>query len=232
MIYEPESKNILIYGDNKLVMDSLINQNWTGKINLIYIDPPFFTGNNFTINKEIAYRDTWNNITFYLEYMHERLVLMKELLADNGSIYVHLDWHAVHYVKVIMDDIFGYDNFRNEIVWCYRTGGASSKKNGFSKKHDTILLYSKNANFKFNKLKERVYYDKPFFTSLKDANGRYYADVFLRDVLQDKIKLVCNNEILTVNVKPVINVSSECLNFQTQKTRRTITNFDYGHYKS
>ncbi|MBT9159483.1 MAG: DNA methyltransferase [Dehalococcoidia bacterium] len=238
--YSKDWKNLLIWGDNKLVMSSLIKQGWVGKINLIYIDPPFFTGSDFTIRTKIgdeaiekepsiieerAYKDTWSGgIASYLEYMYERLVLMRELLAENGSIYVHLDWHAGHYVKVMMDEVFGPGGenklgFRNEISWCYRTGGAPSKEADFPKKHDIILFYSKNANPKFNKLKERVYYEKPFFTSLRDASGRYYADVLLRDVLQDKITLVLNNsKLLTVNVKPVINVSAECLNFLTQKS--------------
>lgn len=237
--YPRDWKNLLIWGDNKLVMSSLIKQGWAGKINLIYIDPPFFTGADFTIRTKIgdeqiekepsiieerAYKDTWSGgISSYLRYMYERLILMRELLADDGSIYVHLDWHVGHYVKVMMDEIFGYGTkgtpgFRNEISWAYRTGGAPSKDPEFSKKHDTILFYSKTQKPKFNKLKERVYYEKPFFTSLKDSSGRYYADVILRDVLQDEVILVLEkNNLLKVNVKPVINVSDECLNFLTQK---------------
>ena len=129
--YPKDWKNLLIWGDNKLVMSSLIKQGWAGKINLIYIDPPFFTGADFTIRtrlgderiekepsiiEERAYKDTWSGgIASYLKYMYERLVLMRELLAENCSIYVHLDWHVGHYVKVMMDEIFGYENFRNEI---------------------------------------------------------------------------------------------------------------------
>ncbi|HOJ16589.1 MAG TPA: DNA methyltransferase, partial [Caldisericia bacterium] len=119
--YPKDWKNLLIWGDNKLVMSSLIKQGWAGKINLIYIDPPFFTGADFTVRttvgdeqiekepsiiEERAYRDTWSGgIASYLKYMYERLVLMRELLAENGSIYVHLDWHVGHYVKVMMDEI-------------------------------------------------------------------------------------------------------------------------------
>jgi len=141
-------------------MSSLIKQCWAGKINLIYIDPPFFTGADFTVRTKIgdeeiekepsiieerAYKDTWSGgIASYLKYMYERLVLMRELLAENGSIYVHLDYHAGHYVKVMMDEIFGpggenKPGFRNEISWCYRTGGAPSKEAEFPKKHDIIL---------------------------------------------------------------------------------------------
>jgi len=236
--YPKDWKNLLVWGDNKLVMSSLIKQGWAGKINLIYIDPPFFTGADFTVRttvgdeqiekepsiiEERAYKDTWSGgIASYLKYMYERLVLMRELLAENGSIYVHLDWHVGHYVKVMMDEIFGYggtdkSGFRNEITWAYRTGGAPGKDPGFSKKHDLILFYSKSDKLKFNKFKERIYYEKAFFTPQKDDLGRYYADVILRDVLEDEINLVLDKELLKVSVKPVINVSTERLDFDTQK---------------
>ena len=169
--YPKDWKNKLIWGDNKLVMSSLLKQGWAGKINLIYIDPPFFTGADFTVRtklgderiekepsiiEERAYKDTWSGgIASYLKYMYERLVLMRELLAENGSIYVHLDWHVGHYVKVMMDEIFGYENFRNEIVWSYRTGGASIRS--WSQKHDIILFYSKTDKYTFNTQKEKAY---------------------------------------------------------------------------
>ncbi len=114
--YPRDWKNLLIWGDNKLVMSSLIKQGWAGKINLIYIDPPFFTGADFTVRTKIgdeeiekepsiieerAYKDIWSGgIASYLRYMYERLVLMRELLSENGSIYVHLDWHALHYTII------------------------------------------------------------------------------------------------------------------------------------
>jgi len=159
--YPKDWKNSLIWGDNKLVMSSLIKQGWAGKINLIYIDPPFFTGADFAVKTKVgdeeiekepsiieerAYRDTWNGgIASYLKYMYERLVLMRDLLAENGSIYVHLDWHVGHYVKVMMDEIFGYENFRNEIVWCYT--GPSRPLKDFPNKHDPILRYSKSDDY-------------------------------------------------------------------------------------
>lgn len=144
-------------------MSSLIKQGWTGKINLIYIDPPFFTGADFTIRikpgneqiekepsiiEERAYKDTWSGgIVSYLKYMYERLILMRELLAENGSIYVHLDWHVGHYVNVMMDEIFGYKNFRNELPWKYF--GPTSTSDNFPRKHDSILFYAKNAGIHF-----------------------------------------------------------------------------------
>lgn len=162
--YPKDWKNILIWGDNKLVMSSLLKQGWAGKINLIYIDPPFFTGADFTIRTKIggeqiekepsiieerAYKDTWSGgIASYLQYMYERLVLMRELLAENGSIYVHLDWHVGHYVKVLMDEIFGYENFRNEIVWVY-SGATSPGMKILARRHDNILWYTKSNEYIF-----------------------------------------------------------------------------------
>jgi len=164
--YPKDWKNILIWGDNKLVMSSLLKQGWAGKINLIYIDPPFFTGADFTIRTKIgdeqiekepsiieerAYKDTWSGgIASYLQYMYERLVLMRELLAENGSIYVHLDWHVGHYVKVLMDEIFGYENFRNEIVWFYKGGALTGVEKQYPRKHDIILFYTKSNEYVFN----------------------------------------------------------------------------------
>jgi len=159
--YPKDWKNLLIWGDNKLVMSSLIKQGWAGKINLIYIDPPFFTGADFTVKTNIgdeeiekepsiieerAYRDTWSGgIASYLKYMYERLVLMRELLAENGSIYVHLDWHVGHYVKVMMDEIFGEKNFINQIVW-RKTNSPKAQSVGFGTQHDMIFIYAKDGD--------------------------------------------------------------------------------------
>ena len=156
-------RNKLIWGDNKYIMSSLLHE-FAGKINLIYIDPPFATGADFSINiklgdlewtkeasviEEKAYRDTWGRgLDSYLQMMYDRLVLMRELLADNGAIYVHLDWHVGHYVKIIMDEIFGKENFRNELVWCYSGGGIP--QNEFPNKHDIMLWYTKSDSWVFN----------------------------------------------------------------------------------
>jgi len=134
-------KNQLILGDNKEVMQELLPA-LAGQINLIYIDPPFNTGKN-----RATYSDRWNSINDYLSFLRDRLQLMKQLLADTGSIYVHLDWHACHYVKVMMDEIFGYKNFRNEIVWNYATGGAGKRE--YAKKHDILLFYTKAESYNF-----------------------------------------------------------------------------------
>ncbi len=163
---EGEWKNRLIWGDNLLVMGSLLKE-FAGKINLIYIDPPFATGDDFSFEVQIgdgveiakepsamevkAYRDTWGKgLQSYLQMMYDRLVLMKELLADDGSIYVHLDWHVGHYVKILMDEIFGKDNFLNEIIWAYRKWNIAS--NVFARNHDVLLFYRKGDRHTFNNL--------------------------------------------------------------------------------
>ena len=168
--YPKDWKNLLIWGDNKLVMSSLLKQGWAGKINLIYIDPPFFTGADFSIRTKVgdepvekepsiieerAYSDIWSGgIASYLKYMYDRLVLMRELLAENGSIYVHLDWHVGHYVKVMMDqpDVFGYENFRNMMVWFYGGRGAKAISGQFPRNYDIVLLYLKTSSSTFNRV--------------------------------------------------------------------------------
>ena len=129
----------LYEGDNLAVMRGLPSES----IDLIYIDPPYFSQRNYG-----DFDDRWKSMQHYLDFMVERLKEMHRLLKPKGSIYVHLDWHAVHYVKVEMDKIFGVENFINEIIWCYETAGKSKK--AYSKKHDTILFYSKSGDVKFN----------------------------------------------------------------------------------
>lgn len=158
-------RNMLIWGDNKLVMNSLLEK-FRGQIDLIYIDPPFDVGADFTVdikvgeNQEdlhkeqsvmeaVAYRDTWGKGTdSYIHMMYERLCLMKELLSDQGSIYVHCDWRVNSLIRALLDDIFTPNNFRNEIIWCYSTMQTSKKT--WSKKHDNIYYYSKSDNYIFN----------------------------------------------------------------------------------
>lgn len=170
-IGESQWMNRLIYGDNMLVIQALLSgdqqsglPSLRGKVDLIYIDPPFDSKADYrtkinlpkvnieqkpTVIEQFAYADTWGDGTVsYLKMLYPRLLLMKELLSDKGSIYVHIDWHVGHYVKVILDDIFGKNNFVNEIIWCY--SGPSSSNNSFSRKHDTILFYSLGTNKTFN----------------------------------------------------------------------------------
>ena len=181
--------NKIYWGDNLQVMSHLLN-NFRGKIDLIYIDPPFDSKADYkkTIKikgqkvqsdsstfEEKQYGDIWTNDE-YLQFMYERFVLLKELLSDTGSIYVHCDWHKSHHLRCIMDEVFGNDKFINEIAWCYKSGGAGDI--GYAKKHDTILMYGKTSSFFFNPTKEKSYMfpwsgENPAQTYYKDDKGRY-----------------------------------------------------------
>jgi DNA modification methylase len=166
-------QNLLFHGDNKEVMATLIENGFRGTIDLIYIDPPFKSGADYVRKIELRglkhlgrieedgasalqqtmYFDIWSNDA-YLQFMYERLMLLKELLADTGAIYVHVDWHVAHYMKLIMDEIFGQDSFQREIIW--RIGWVSGYKTAtenWIRNHETILYYTKNpTHFVFNKM--------------------------------------------------------------------------------
>lgn len=152
--------NEIFWGDNLQVMSHLLKK-YRGKVDLICIDPPYdskadykktiklkgqIVVNDKTSFEEKQYTDIWTNDE-YLQFMYERLILMKELLSDTGSIYLHCDWHKVHHLRCIMDEIFGANNFQNEIIWCYKERETS--KRCFNKKHDNILFYTKNLASKY-----------------------------------------------------------------------------------
>lgn len=164
--FEDGWRNKLIWGDNKLVMSSLLEQ-FAGKVDLIYIDPPFATGADFSVTVDVgdaglelhkeqslieekAYRDTWGaGLQSYLQMMYDRLGLMRTLLRPEGSFFLHCDWHVGHALKVICDEIFGADRFVNEVAWCY-TGPGSPGARQFSRKHDTIFWYTIGEKWTFN----------------------------------------------------------------------------------
>lgn len=168
--------NKLIWGDNKLILSSLANGpirdeiEKEGGLKLIYIDPPFAVGADFgfeieiggekaekkqSIIEEIAYRDTWGKgISSYLSMMYERLKLMHSLLAVDGSIYLHCDWRVVNHLRLLMDDIFGSDKFRNSIAWNY-SGWNKKLNSGFEKRYDSILFYGKGEKQVFNSFFEK-----------------------------------------------------------------------------
>lgn len=191
--------NRLVYGDNLLTMQALLAgdpqtglPSLRGKVDLIYIDPPFDSKADYrtkvvlpglnlqqkpTVIEQFAYADTWEEGTIsYLKMIYKRLVLMKELLSSNGCIYVHIDWHVGPYVKTILDDIFGKENFVNEIVWSYSWGIRTDSR--WNRKHDTIYMYSKSAeNIKFNAnevLEERQ-------VSESTANRLKYKGALIKD---------------------------------------------------
>lgn len=181
IVTEGKMPNILAFGDNAAFMKYLLDEcDMRGKLKLIYIDPPFFSKANYEAvirsdaaddtdtsadnagknrNKKLkrfAYTDIWEQgMEEYLHMLCVRLLFMRDLLAEDGTIWVHLDWHSVHYVKVLMDEIFGDANFINEIIWQYKSGGSS--KRHFARKHDNILVYGKTKDYYLKLPKEKSY---------------------------------------------------------------------------
>lgn len=172
--------NKLIWGDNKLILSSLKNGplrkeiEAQGGLKLIYIDPPFDVGADFSMDikigdgedeesftkkpsviEEIAFRDTWGKgVDSFIAMIYERLSIMRELLAEDGSIFLHCDWRVSSYIRLILDEIFGKDNFRNEIIWYYYNK-MQGNVGRFASNHDVIIWYSKTKNYKFNPIREK-----------------------------------------------------------------------------
>src|SRR3984957_19730540 len=152
-VFGPEAawQNKLIWGDNLLVMGSLLEE-FAGKIDLIYIDPPFATGTDFSFIaasgvETQAYRDTWK-LGAYLTMMAERLRLIRDLLAPAGSLFLHCDWHVGHMLRSIADEVFGPENFLNEIVWYYYNKFQGNVKH-FACNHDVVFWYRKGTTYQF-----------------------------------------------------------------------------------
>jgi len=192
-------RNKIYWGDNLQVMSHLLKE-FRGKVDLVYIDPPFDSKadykktiqlrskqiqNDHNAFEDKQYNDIWSNDE-YLQFMFDRLILIRELLSNSGSIYLHCDWHQGSYLKIICDEVFGANNFLNEITWLYKTGGASKDK--WARKHDTLLFYAKSAgNHTFNPQKERSYmmhtygFKKSDF-KIDEETGLQYSMVYCRDV--------------------------------------------------
>ncbi|MHA1460730.1 MAG: DNA methyltransferase [Promethearchaeota archaeon] len=215
-------KNLLFWGDNLNVSYHLLN-NFEDKIDLIYIDPPFFSGSNYNISvlegetkyDSIAYFDCWDkDIDSYLQMLYERIVIFKKLLSKKGLIFIHLDWHASHYIKLILDEIFGKKRFINEIIWYYYNKYSAGKTN-LPRAHDNILVYSKSSDFTFNE--ERIPRKKPIkqlkremvngvLKNAKDENGHVIYRTVTDKKLDDVWKIPC--------MQPA---SKEWTGFPTQK---------------
>jgi len=237
-----EWQNRLIYGDNLLVMQALLAgdeesgmPSMRGKIDLIYIDPPFDSKADYRTNvslphktkkqrpsviEQFAYSDTWKGGTVsYLEMIYLRLLLMRELLSEQGSIFVHLDWHVGHYVKLLLDDVFGKDNFRNEIIWCY--GGGGAPRSYYPKKHDVLFWYSKGGIWTFNK-QFRPYSEGTLQRGLTAVKGDNYQlndeGAGLDDWWADK-----------ETQKILSPTAYENLKYATQKPEGLLKRIIYGH---
>jgi site-specific DNA-methyltransferase (adenine-specific)/adenine-specific DNA-methyltransferase len=260
---EQEWHDRLIYGDNLLVMQALLAgdpvtglPSMRGKIDLIYIDPPFDSKADYrtkitlpgttieqkpTVLEQFAYSDTWRNGTAsYLQMIYPRLVLMRELLSEHGSIYVHTDWHVGHYLKIIMDDIFGKNNFVNDIVWCYEDIG-SKEVSYFKRKHDSLLLYGKTHNRYFRTLRKKLsestikrygkYFDKNgriTYQWLKDNNPGVFKKLKgIPGDLNEAWLDVNSGQPLSdwwIGISPLKSHFNESLGYDTQKPEALIEN--------
>jgi DNA modification methylase len=158
---DAECKNQVILGDNLSVISALLAE-FEGRIKVIYADPPFFTNRRFQARighgedsrrpqdwrLAEGYPDSWTTLDDYLDMLYPRLALMYRLLAPNGTLYLHLDWHVNSYARILLDEIFGDDRFLNEVIWIYH--GPSPIRTAFNRKHDTILVYTKTSDYLFN----------------------------------------------------------------------------------
>ncbi|TFG30374.1 MAG: site-specific DNA-methyltransferase [Promethearchaeota archaeon] len=219
--------NKLIWGDNLEVLYYLLND-FKEKIDLIYIDPPFFSGTNYHIEiksearefNAIAYNDYWkNDLDSYLQMLYERMVLFKKLLSKKGLIFVHLDWHASHYIRIILEEIFGQNKFVNNIVWYYYNKYSAGKQN-LPRAHDDILVYSKSSSYTFNEL--RIPRERPkkqlkremvngVLKNVKDENGHVVYRLVTDKKMDDVWRIPC--------MQPA---SKEWTGFPTQKHHKLL----------
>jgi site-specific DNA-methyltransferase (adenine-specific) len=173
--------NKIFWGDNLQVMSHLLKE-YRGKVDLIYIDPPFDSKidykkeikirghkafNDINVFEEKQYSDIWTNDE-YLQFMYERLILIRELLSDKGSIFLHCDWHKVHHLRCILDELFGSNCFRNEIIWGYHGPGSPGMRQ-FNRKHDNILWYTKTSSWIFNDDEIRIPHDEKTVDNFKEG---------------------------------------------------------------
>jgi len=190
---ETNAQGLLFHGDNKDVLAWLLAHGYRGKVNLIYIDPPFYSGADYvrrvqlrgvqtpklegeahSLGEQIQYTDIWAN-DMYLQFMYERFLLLKELLADEGSIWVHCDYHKSHHLRYLMDEVFGDENFINEAVWRRKGGSALSGMSRMSTATDTLFLYSKSTDYVFNIVymePDKEYVEQMF--TRQDEDGRRF----------------------------------------------------------
>lgn len=224
--------NKIFWGDNLQIMSHLLKE-YRGKIDLIYIDPPFDSKADYKRKIEVKnvgkttsdsssfeekqYGDIWTNDE-YLQFMYERFTIMRDLLSETGCIYVHCDWHKVHHIRLIMDEVFGLDNFRNEIIWWYLWGGRG--KTQWNSKHDNLLFYSKSRKWTFNYMD--VLDDHTLMTE-GSKNRLNYAGAMVTtksessEIPEDKVLPSDTWYIATINA-----MAKEKANYPTQKPEKLL----------
>ncbi len=232
-----EWMNRLIYGDNLLAMQALLAgdaqtglPSLRGKVDLIYIDPPFDSKADYrtkislpgtdiqqkpTVIEQFAYADTWEQGTIsYLKMIYPRLQLIRELLSDKGSIYIHIDWHIGPYLKLILDEIFGKENFQNEIIWHYIKGASGNDR--FGRKHNTILFYSKSDLKTFNRDAIGIPYSPETLARAQRGEARYNVTA---EELEDRGK---NPGDVWIDIPPLQGNSLENTSYATQKPEKLL----------
>ncbi len=220
--------NEIYWGDNLQVMSHLLKE-YRGKVKLVYIDPPFDSKadykkkislkgkqvtNDQTAFEEKQYTDIWTNDD-YLQFMYERLVLIRELLADDGSIYLHCDWHKTHYLRCMLNEIFGDTFFRNEIIWYYRRWTASS--NSFQKMHDTILFSTKSDTYIFND----VYVEPTKGQKEKHEKGWDRNSVYINGVRQPQLLIYDQEKVDSAILSGKLNLSDYARTVKVKNTQTT-----------
>ena len=238
---------LLVHGDNKEVLAHLIANGFRGKVDLVYIDPPFdsgadyvrrvslrgpkgtaqLDGEGYTLGEQLQYTDIWANDT-YLQFMYERLLLLKELLSPTGALVVHLDWRRVHSLRLVADEVFGPENFINEVIWHY-FGFKRSNASNFARKHDDLLVYGKSDQHVWH-TQFRPHSSEYLKRWKRDASGRLYRDdvnptgggsrvIYLDEVSGDVIDTVW------ADIPPVNPVAHEREDFPTQKPEALVARF-------
>lgn len=226
--FRESGHNLVFHGDNKDIMSALLVGGFRGKVDLVYIDPPFDSGADYvrkvqlrgtgngngngngrrkngngengngrisgeaaTISEQVQYHDIWANDN-YLQFMYERLILLRELLSEKGSIYLHCDWRKSHHLRLLLDEIFGTENFQNEIIWFYPRGGDSARQ--FNRKHDNVLFYAKGADWVFNYDDVVIPYTKEQIARFdqQDNKGKFYWNINPRG---ERVKTYLGNGI-------------------------------------
>lgn len=242
-----ECGGLLFHGDNKDVLAHLLANGFRCKVKLIYIDPPFdsgadyvrkvqlrgnfnvskIEGEEYTLGEQVQYTDIWTNDN-YLQFMYERLLILKELLAEDGVLAIHLDWKRVHQIRHLLDEVFGQANFINEIVWHYFGFKRKTAKN-FPRKHDSIIVTAKSGEYVWNS--QTVPHSEDYLSRWKtDKDGRKYRDdvnptgggartIYLDEVGDDLVDSVWND------IPPVNPMAHERANYPTQKPEALLNRF-------
>ena len=227
--------NLLFHGDNKEILSCLLIAGFRGKVDLIYGDPPFDSAADYvrrvqlrgqsvklkaaghTSIESAQYEDIWANDN-YLQFMYERLILLRELLSQQGSLYLHCDWHKSHHLRFLLDEIFGIDGFRNEVIWHYPNSGLKAKASKYHQVHDLILHYAKGSNYIWHEQRESFDDEKPRQQPVRVFNPKTKE----ADVVRDKkgkilYKTTTDKLVTSVWRIPMLNIGHERLDFPTQK---------------